>query len=190
VIILLTSKLKGLPSKLNKSDLKEYAQYEERQEMARLTNSIAVFTESILNVESYLLGVIEVQPKELLDQGIRKELLGLIHRILDKALYFSPKANGVDDFTKRLNKLAEDLSAFRQSVEYIQDFISAYGNKMFIEEFDRLMACYIDMEAACLLTKKLTFEELSYDEDIPMPDEKSLPFGVINFTGRLLKQVL
>jgi WASH complex subunit strumpellin len=188
--VLLTSKLKSIPSKLNKSDLKEYAQYEERQEMAKLTNSIAVFTESILNVESYLLGVIEVQPKELLDQGIRKELLGLIHRILDKALYFSPKANSVEDFTKRLSKLADDLSAFRQSVEYIQDFINAYGNKMFIEEFDRLMACYIDMEVACLLTKKLTFEELSYDEDIPMPDERSLPFGVINFTGRLLKQVL
>jgi WASH complex subunit strumpellin len=56
--------------------------------MARLTNSIAVFTESILSVESYLLGVIEVDPKELLDQGIRKELISLIHRILDKALYF------------------------------------------------------------------------------------------------------
>ena len=52
------------------------------------------------------------------------------------------------------------------------------------------MACYIDMEVSCLNTNKLTFEELAYDEDIPMPDEKSLPFGVINFTGRLLKQIL
>lgn len=58
---------------------------------------------------------------------------------------------------------------------------------MFIEEFDRLMGCYVDMEVACIITKKLTFEELSYDEDIPMPDEKSLPFEVINFTGRLFR---
>lgn len=60
--------------------------------MARLTNSIAVFTESILNVEAYALGVIEVNPKELLDQGLRRELLALVHKILDKALYFSPKS--------------------------------------------------------------------------------------------------
>jgi WASH complex subunit strumpellin len=77
--------------------------------MAKLYNSIAVFTESILSLESYLLGVIEVNPKELLDQGIRKELLVLIHRILDKALVF--QKGGVEDFNKRLVRLAEDLDA-------------------------------------------------------------------------------
>lgn len=45
---------------------------------------------------------------------------------------------------------------------------------MFIEEYDRLVNCYIDMEVNCLITNKLTYEELSYDEDIPMPDDKSL----------------
>lgn len=57
---------------------------------------------------------------------------------------------------------------------------------MYIEEFDRLMDCYIKMEVACIITKKLTFEELSYDEDIPMPDIKTIGNGAINFTGRLL----
>lgn len=142
--------------------------------MASLTYQIAVFTESILMVESYLLGVIEVNPKELLDQGIRKELLILIHRILDQALFFPPKANGIDDFHKRLSKLSDDLGGFKQAVEYIQDFINAYGSKMFIEEFDRLMDAYTNMEIACLVTRKLGYEELSYDEDIPMPDDKSL----------------
>jgi WASH complex subunit strumpellin len=57
---------------------------------------------------------------------------------------------------------------------------------MFIEEFDRLLGAYIDMEVSCLISKKLTYEELSYDEDIPMPDDRSIQFGAINFMGRLL----
>ncbi len=61
---------------------------------------------------------------------------------------------------------------------------------MFLEEFDRLINAYIDMEVSALISKKLTFEELAYDEDIPMPDEKSRQFGVVNFMGRLLKEIL
>lgn len=45
--------------------------------------------------------------------------------------------------------------------------------KMFLEEFDRLINAYIDMEVSALISKKLTYEELAYDEDIPMPDDKS-----------------
>ncbi len=35
-----------------------------------------------------LKGVIEVNPKEILDDGIRKELIKLIARFLDKSLIF------------------------------------------------------------------------------------------------------
>lgn len=41
--------------KLNRADLKDYAQYEERTKMANLTHQISVFTESILNMETYLI---------------------------------------------------------------------------------------------------------------------------------------
>lgn len=46
------------------------------------------------------------------------------------------------------------------------------------------------MELRALVTNKLVYEELSYDEDIPMPDDKSLPFGCLNFMGRLLGEIL
>jgi WASH complex subunit strumpellin len=58
---------------------------------------------------------------------------------------------------------------------------------MFIEEFDRLITTYITMECMYLLTKKRTVEELSYDEDIPMPNLKSEPAGCVNFMGRLFR---
>lgn len=55
IIVLLTTKLKKIPLKLNRAELKDYAQYEERTKMANLTHQISVFTESILNMETYLI---------------------------------------------------------------------------------------------------------------------------------------
>lgn len=57
---------------------------------------------------------------------------------------------------------------------------------MFTEEFNRLIECYTSMELKGLITGNKEYEELSYDEDIPMPDEKSKQYGAINFIGRLL----
>ena len=80
--------------------------------------------------------------------------------------------------------------SFKISVEYIQDFINCFGIKMYIEEFDRLINCYIEMEIVSYITGKMTFEELSYEEDIPMPNAKTIAeFNSVNFMGRLLKQI-
>jgi len=40
-------------------------------------------------MEKYLIGVIEVNPKEILDEGIRKELIKLICKVLNKNLIFT-----------------------------------------------------------------------------------------------------
>jgi len=56
--------------------------------MATHVFRISLFTESILSMEKYLIGVIEVNPKEILDDGIRKELIKLICNTLDETLVF------------------------------------------------------------------------------------------------------
>lgn len=70
------------PHKFDKAELIKYNQTEQRLEISKLTNEISLFAESILNMETYLIGVIEVDPKEMLEAGIRKELIKLIARIL------------------------------------------------------------------------------------------------------------
>ena len=137
--------------------------------MANLTYKISLFTESILGMETYLIGVIEVNPKEILDEGIRKELIKLIHKTLDMCLIF--RKGTFEEYEQKLTNLAANLEGFKKAVECIQDFISSYGLKAFSEEFDRLITCYIDMEETAFLTNKLEYEELYYDEDIPMPDK-------------------
>ena len=63
---------------------------------AKLTHEISVFTDSILNMDSYLIGVIEVYPKEILEEGIRKELIKLISALTDSIMVF--KGNDIDNF--------------------------------------------------------------------------------------------
>jgi WASH complex subunit strumpellin len=55
IIELLTNKLKKIPLKIERTALKDFAQNEDRTRMAKLTHQISVFTESILNMETYLI---------------------------------------------------------------------------------------------------------------------------------------
>jgi hypothetical protein len=46
------------PHKFDKAELSKYSQFEQRLEVSKLTNEISLFAESILNMETYLIGVI------------------------------------------------------------------------------------------------------------------------------------
>ena len=61
-------------------------------QVARLTHAISVFTEGILLMKTTLVGVIKVNPKQLLEDGIRKELVKQVAAALHLGLIFNPKA--------------------------------------------------------------------------------------------------
>lgn len=63
IINIFTDKLKNEPLKFDKAELINLAQFEDRLEIAKYNHEISVFAKSILNMESYLLGVIEVNPR-------------------------------------------------------------------------------------------------------------------------------
>lgn len=75
IIHLQTDVIRELPTRLEKDKLKEYAQLDERFKVAKSTYSISVFTEGILMMKTTLVGVIELDPKQLLEDGIRKDLV-------------------------------------------------------------------------------------------------------------------
>ena len=61
-------------------------------QVARLTHDISTFTEGILLMKTTLVGVIKVDPKQLLEDGIRKELVTQVAGALHQGLIFNPKA--------------------------------------------------------------------------------------------------
>ena len=45
----------------------------------------------------------------------------------------------------KVSTLAVKLDSFKLSLEYVQDFVHIYGLKMYYEEFEKLIYCYVDM---------------------------------------------
>uniref|UniRef100_A0A665TGR1 WASH complex subunit 5 n=1 Tax=Echeneis naucrates TaxID=173247 RepID=A0A665TGR1_ECHNA len=80
-----------VPTRLDKDKLKDYSQLGARYEVAKLTHDISIFTEGILMMKTTLVGIIKVDPKQLLEDGIRKELVKRVAYALHKGLIFNPK---------------------------------------------------------------------------------------------------
>lgn len=57
-----------------------------------------------------------------------------------------------------MKNLGSRIDGLKTSLEYIQDFIRSYGLKIFYEEYERLIGCYIDMEKTSFITKKIGYE--------------------------------
>lgn len=60
--------------------------------VAKLTHAISIFTEGILMMKTTLVGIIKVDPKQLLEDGIRKELVKRVAFALHRGLIFNPRA--------------------------------------------------------------------------------------------------
>jgi WASH complex subunit strumpellin len=75
IIKIQTNELIILPLKIERSKIKEFSQLETRYKLAKLTYEVSKFTQGILAMEKTLMGVIEVDPKKLLEDGVRKVLV-------------------------------------------------------------------------------------------------------------------
>jgi WASH complex subunit strumpellin len=78
--------------KIAKTLLKEKAAFQSRFKLAQKTHEVVLFTEGMLVLDKVLMGVIEIDPKEILVDGLRKELskklAGMLHKgfIFDKEI--------------------------------------------------------------------------------------------------------
>ena len=124
-----SSGFQEIPIKLPKKDVKLYAQNEKRFKLAKDAHLISVFTKGIFMMEKTLVGVIEVDPKIILEKGIRTELLKLLASTFHNYIDFKANDNKIA-LDKKLNELIVRISSIRKSFLYIQDYININGNKM------------------------------------------------------------
>ncbi|WAR23300.1 WASC5-like protein [Mya arenaria] len=189
IIQLMTSQIKEVPTRLEKDKMKEFAQLDDRYQVARLTHSISVFTEGILMMKTTLVGIIKIDPKQLLEDGIRKELVQQVARALHATLRFNPKAK-TSELMPRLHHLGEQMEGFRRSFEYIQDYVNIYGLKIWQEEVSRIVNYNVEQECNSFLrTKVQDWESLYQSIAIPIPRFKQVDESV-NFIGRLAREII
>lgn len=88
--------------------MKDYAQLDLRYELAKLTHQVSVFTEGVLVMEKTLLGVIQVEPRQILEEGLRRELVRLVATAMHKDLTFTDFTR--EEFNRKLSKLGKSCS--------------------------------------------------------------------------------
>ncbi|KAI5713146.1 hypothetical protein M8J75_014032 [Diaphorina citri] len=169
-----TNVMLEVPTRLDKDKLKDYAQLDTRFEIAHLTHSISVFTQGILRMKSTLVGIVCIDPKQLLHNGIKKQLAETILTELNKGLTFNTKSktNKTDLMTK-LGQLAVVMDGHKRSFEYIQDYVGIYGLKVWYEVLNQVIEETVSSEIDSLSsTSGCTFVGRLADELVSMTDPK------------------
>lgn len=198
IVSLQTNKMQPIPIRLEAKDLKDYAQLDARFELAKLTHEVSIFTEGILVMEKTLLGVIQVDPRQILEEGLRRELVRKLSYALHNDLTFKDFTNRKEIYDS-MNNVANKLDGFKKSIEYLQDYISIAGLKIFQQEFSRTINYNTEQEANRFIKKKI-FDSLSryQNKKIPIPRLINQTSGTIDtedtsaltFMGRIMSSML
>ena len=150
-----------------------------------------MFTEGVLAMQTTLVGVVKVEPKRLLDDGIRKELVLRLATSLDHLI---GNAGGrIDVMRRQLQLLAETLDGFRRSFQYIQDYIHVQGLKLWQEEFIRIINFHVELECNALLLNTKAFDpsrSVYQSRECPIPLFTPKDKFSVTFIGRLARDLL
>ncbi len=197
IIQIQTSRLLELPPRIEKERVVEVAAWPARFELSSLTNDVAVFTQGMLSMDKTLFGIIQVDPKNLLEDGIRKELVRNITSAMDSILVFP--TGRIEAFENVLEELAKVLLGYKRSFEYVSDYITVYGLKIWQEEFSRIINFFVEQECAVYLHQEIYYWQSQFWNDhIPIPllnnpppvSAKGEPNPAKNFVGRLAMALL
>ncbi|XP_058458718.1 WASH complex subunit 5 [Malaya genurostris] len=190
IIELQTNVIKQIPTRMEKEKLKEYAQLEERFVIAKLTYSVSTFTEGILAMKTTLVGVVELDPKQLLEDGIRKEFVKNVSDAFHKNLTFNAKAKESELDTK-LASLHKIIDGYKRSFEYIQDYLDIHCLRIWNEEMQRIIAYNAQRECNPFNKSKIQEWDSEYQSStIPIPNYEPIDMASITFIGRLAREIL
>jgi WASH complex subunit strumpellin len=193
IMTLLVKDLKPCPTKLPRAQMKEMSQPDVRRQLNRLTSEIAQFATGILAMETTLVGVIKVEPHQLLEEGIRRELVAQVTTQLDRLVtYDRQRKLSAHELHLMLGDVATSLNGMRSAFEYIQDYVNVHGLQIWLQEFSRVISFNVDLESNAFMQKKIYAWKSQYQSDripIPaMPEPK--PNDAYSFLGRIVLHLL
>uniref|UniRef100_A0A3P8VPU0 WASH complex subunit 5 n=1 Tax=Cynoglossus semilaevis TaxID=244447 RepID=A0A3P8VPU0_CYNSE len=144
-----------VPTRLDKDKLKDYSQLGARYEVAKLTHDISIFTEGILMMKTTLVGIIKVDPKQLLEDGIRKELVKRVAYALHKGLIFNPRS-----------KIQDWQSVYQSTYIPIPTFPPVDESATFIGRLCREILKITDPKVTCYIDQMNTWYDLKNHQEV------------------------
>lgn len=133
-------------------------------------------------MEKTLMGVIEVVPRQLLENGLRRELVGRLNGILQRTTKFTGKLRySNQELSERLALCTRELSGLKRSFESIQDNMNVCTSKMWLEEYTRVMGFMED----CTISSSSTSNSIFQNSMIFIP-----PPGDSTVFGRIIDEMM
>ena len=153
---------------------------------------MSVLSRGILALRTTLVGVVQVDPKKLLEevsrenicvteniclcQGIRRELVNRVASILHNTLSFNTKSKDrVGDLSSKIKLIAKEMEGFRKSFEYIEDYINIPGLRLWQEEISRIINHAVEREAAGFLKNAGDSYNQFQSLAVPIPEFSPVP---------------
>ena len=167
IIQLRTNVIKELPNRIERAQLKQYAQLEERAKLASYTKEVSILTSGVLAMKTTLMGVITVDPKEMLEEGIRKQLVKKIISVLYTQLVpAKPEQITAQRFLQLIDNVGRALDGIRHSFEYMGDYVNIDGLRIWHHEYSRIMCFLVEQESNRFLKKKILGWQSEYQSKV------------------------
>lgn len=106
----------------------------ERKKIASLTLKISSLADNILSMNTTLVGTVELNPKQLLEDSIRKELGKHLEVVFNGGIVHKSGHMKENELNSALKAIAKSINKYRWSLDYIQDYLHTNGLKIFEEE--------------------------------------------------------
>ena len=91
---IMSTHVKEFKVKINKDTLKEQTLFDQRFTLAKKTHEITLLTQGMLVLDRTMMGIIELDPKEILVDGLRKELCRKLATMLHHEFVFVQPKKG------------------------------------------------------------------------------------------------
>mmetsp|Transcript_27925 Transcript_27925/g.57947 ORF Transcript_27925/g.57947 Transcript_27925/m.57947 type:complete len:1294 (-) Transcript_27925:92-3973(-) len=195
-------RLLPLPLKVEGDKLIAFAQLGERYKLAMMAHEISIFCDGIHEMENSFVGEVEVNPRKLLEDGLRKEMVQHISELMNSLLQFDFSADSetTASITKHygaamrsMTSLASRLEGFQGALCCIEDYTSINSLKIWHSEMSRIINYNVEQEVNKYLLKKVLDSDSKFQSKIipiprfPRTDNEP---SCINFMGRVLSMLL
>ncbi|CAL8464950.1 g4485 [Coccomyxa elongata] len=176
MVVVASTRMTPLPPRLEVARLRDAAQLPQRAHLAALAHRIAAFADGMRAMEKTFVGVVELQPTRLLEDGLRAHLAQRAAAAAATAMSFSnppaplaypplsnagrsafanlfgagaslsPSIPGRQDLCARLGELAGKLQALRDAFEAVQDLVDLPGMRVWHTQLQRVISTNLTVE--------------------------------------------
>ena len=139
-------------------------------------------------MQTTLLGVVKVDPKELLTEGIRRELVSQLTNALQSGLTF--RQGKTAELDAALARLSVQLDGFQLALEYISDYVKINGLRLWQEELAAVVNFYVEQERNAFLKRKVHSWQSTFTRAAAAANLAPPAAFEHSFFGRLVRELL